>query len=122
MGFFRNIYNIAIAFLILGVVSIVFNLVLGKCNFSANFKDNTFWRHMRVTFVKRPFFVFNSIVFYQYLSLVLACTLQFTAINNHTNQGSFGGINAGGAVIAFIIATAYPLIHFYYLRRKRKVS
>jgi hypothetical protein len=119
VGFFRNIYNIAIAFLILGVVSIIFHFVLGKCDFSLNFRDNIFWRHMRVTFVKRPFFVFNSIVFYQYLSLVLACTLQFTAIKNQTNQGAFGGMNAAGAVIAFIIATIYPLIHFYYLQKKR---
>lgn len=119
MGFFRNIYNIAIAFLILGVVAIVFNLLFGKCDITRNYKENTFFRHMRVTFVKRPFFVFNSIVFYQYLSLVLACTLQFTAISNETNQGAFGGVNAAAAVIAFIVATLYPLVHFYYLNRRR---
>jgi hypothetical protein len=119
VGFYRNIYNIAIAFLILGVVAIVFYLLLGRCNISRNFKDNIFWRHMRVTFVKRPFFVFNSIVFYQYLSLVLACTLQFTAIRNQTNQGAFAGLNAAGAVVAFILATLYPLLHLYYLQRRR---
>lgn len=119
VGFFRNVYNIAVAFLILGVISILFNLVLGRCNFSRNFKDNVLWRHLRVTFVKRPFFVFNSIIFYQYLTLVLACTLQFTGVMNETNQGSYGGVNAAAAVITFIIATIYPLVHFYYLQKRR---
>ena len=71
---------------------------------------------MRITFVKRPFFVFNSIVFYQYLTLVLACTLQFTGFMNETNQGSYGGMNSAGAIVAFIIATLYPIFQFYYLR------
>lgn len=119
VGFFRNIYNIAVAFLILGIVAIVMNLLLGKCDVSRNFKDNIFWRHMRVTFVKRPFFVLNSILFYQYLSLVIACALQFTALKNSTNQGAFGGLNAAGAVVAFILATIYPLFHLYYLRRQQ---
>lgn len=119
VGFFRNIYNIAIAFLILGIVAIVFNLLLGRCDISRNWKDNTFWRHMRVTFVRRPYFIFNSIIFYQYLTLVLACGLQFTALSNKTNQGAFSGINAAAAVVAFILATIYPLFHFWYLQRRR---
>ncbi len=103
------------------VLMIVANLVLGKCNFSRNFKDSVLWRHLRITFVKRPFFVLNSIIFYQYLSLVLACTLQFTGFMNKTNVGAFGGINAAGAVIAFILATIYPLFQFYFLQRKRSL-
>jgi len=73
---------------------------------------------MRVTFVKRPFFVFNSIVFYQYLTLVLACTLQFTGFLNTTNQGAYGGLNSAAAVVAFVIATIYPMLQFYYLRKQ----
>ena len=73
---------------------------------------------MKVTFVKRPFFVFNSIIFYQFLTLCLACTLQFIDINNNTNQGSFSGINAAGAIVAFIFAIVYPLLHLYYLSHK----
>lgn len=96
------------------------NLVLGRCNFSRNFKDSVLWRHLRITFVKRPFFVFSSIVFYQYLSLVLACTLQFTGFMNKTNKGVFGGLNAAGAVVAFIIATVYPLVQFLYLQKRRQ--
>ena len=119
MGFLRNIYNIALAFLILVVVAIVLNLLFGKCDITRNYRDNIFFRHMRITFVKRPFFIFNSIVFYQYLSLVLACGLQFTAIDNQTNQGAYSGVNAAAAVIAFIIATLYPLVSFYYLNRRR---
>ena len=119
MGFLRNIYNIALAFLILVVVAIVLNILFGKCDITRNYKDNIFFRHMRITFVKRPFFIFNSIVFYQYLSLVLACGLQFTAIHNQTNQGAYSGVNAAAAVIAFIIATLYPLVSFYYLNRRR---
>ncbi len=74
---------------------------------------------MRVTFVRRPYFIFNSIIFYQYLTLVLACGLQFTALSNKTNQGAFSGINAAAAVVAFILATIYPLFHFWYLQRRR---
>jgi hypothetical protein len=101
------------------VVAIVLNILFGKCDITRNYKDNIFFRHMRITFVKRPFFIFNSIVFYQYLSLVLACGLQFTAIHNQTNQGAYSGVNAAAAVIAFIIATLYPLVSFYYLNRRR---
>ena len=75
---------------------------------------------MRVTFLKRPFFYFNSIIFYQYLTLVLACTLQFLDLTNRTNQGAYGGVNAAAAVIAFILATAYPCVHLYYLIRKAR--
>jgi len=44
--------------------------------------------------------------------------LQFLDIDNKTNQGAYGGLNAAGAIVAFIIATAYPIIHFIHLRRK----
>lgn len=115
----RNIYNIAIAFAILIIYSIVAHYVLKHCNIGRGYRDSIFFRHMRITFVKRPFFVFNSIIFYQYLTLVLACTLQFLGFMNQTNQGSFGGINAAGAVVAFVIATIYPLFHLYYLRSKQ---
>jgi hypothetical protein len=76
------------------------------------------YRHLKVTFHKRPFFVFNSLVFYQYLTLVLACCLQFLSLTNATNQGAFGSLNAAAAVVAFMLATAYPIVHFLYLRRK----
>jgi hypothetical protein len=76
-------------------------------------------RHLKVTFHRRPYFYFNSIIFYQYLTLVLACTLQFTDLNNATDQGAFGGISAAGAIIAFIFATVYPLFHFFWLRHKK---
>jgi hypothetical protein len=120
VGFFRNIYNIAIAFLILGIFSIVAHFVLGRCDFSRHFKDNVLWRHLRITFVKRPYFIFYSIVYYQYLTLIMACTLQFTGFTNQTNQGVFGGLNSAGAIVAFIFATIFPLAHFYYLQKKRK--
>jgi hypothetical protein len=79
--------------------------------------SNLLWRHLKVTFHRRPFFYFNSVIFYQYLTLILACFLQFTA-NNQTNQGAFSGVSAAAAVVAFILATAYPIVHFIYLRHK----
>lgn len=119
VGFLRNVYNIAVAFVVLMVFAVIAHLVLGRCGFSRNFKDNVLWRHLRVTFVKRPYFVFNSVVFYQYGTLLIAATLQFTGFTNKTAQGSFGGLNSAGAIVAFILATVYPLVQFYYLRRKR---
>lgn len=83
-------------------------------------ENNNFLRHWKITFHRRPYFYFNSIVFYQYLTLVLASMLQFTSISNQTNQGAFNGVSAAAAVIAFIFATIYPLAHFLWLRRKQE--
>jgi hypothetical protein len=82
-------------------------------------ESNNFLRHWKVTFHRRPYFYVNSIIFYQYLTLVLACMLQFTNISNQTQQGAFSGITGAAAVAAFILATAYPLIHFLWLRHKQ---
>jgi len=89
---------------------------IDRFGLSRDTTSKIFFRHLNVTFNKRPFFVFNSIVFYQYLTLVLACTLQFLSLYNQTNQGSYGDLNAAAAIVAFLLATVYPLIHFFYLR------
>lgn len=89
-----------------------------KFKLSRKTTTNILFRHLNVTFFKRPFFVFNSIIFYQYLTLVLACSLQFLSLYNQTNQGTYEGLNAAAAVMAFILATLYPIIHFLYLRAK----
>lgn len=75
---------------------------------------------MKVTFYRRPYFVFNSVVFYQYVTVCIACTLQFIDLSSSINSDPFTGINAAAAIIAFILATAYPLIHFFYLSYKEK--
>ena len=81
-------------------------------------QDSIFLRHLRVTFIKRPFFYFNSVIFYQYLTTVLACKLPFLDLTNRTNQGAYGGVNAAAAVIAFILATVYPYVMLWYLGKK----
>lgn len=81
--------------------------------------NNIFLRHLKVTYHRRPFFYFNSVVFYQYLSLMLACFLQFTSIYNKTDQGSFSGVTAAAAIIAFVLGTIYPIFHFLWLRHKQ---
>lgn len=78
-----------------------------------------FIRHMKITFAKRPYFVFNSVIFYQYLTLVLACTLQFIDLKTRSNFPGFRGANAAGAIVAFILATVYPIIHYLYLHYKK---
>lgn len=45
--------------------------------------------------------------------------LQFTSLTNKTDQGSFTGISAAAAVVAFIIGTLYPIAHFMWLRHKQ---
>ena len=82
--------------------------------------SNLFWRHLKVTFHRRPFFYFNSVVFYQYLTLMLACFLQFTSLQNKTAQGSFGSVSATAAVVVFALGTAYPIFHFLWLRYKQQ--
>jgi len=77
-------------------------------------------RHFKVTFHRRPYFYFNSLVFYQFLTLVLACTLQFTDSDTSTEQGAFGGVSMAAAVIAFVFATLYPLFHLFWMRHKRE--
>lgn len=76
-------------------------------------------RHIKVTFHRRPYFYFNSVIFYQYLTLMLACFLQFTSLMNKTDQGAFGGISAAAAIVAFIFGTVYPIFHLFFLRHKQ---
>lgn len=79
--FFRHIYNVGVAFAILLFVYIVFHFVMKRFN-----KSNlTFFRHMRTVFTHRPLFYFNSIIFYQYFTVVLACCLQFLDLKTRTN-------------------------------------
>ena len=114
--FFRNIYSIAVAFLILIVVYVVFYLIFRIKTIS----DDSIFRHFRITFVLRPFFYWNSVVFYQYFTLVLACCFQFMDLASRGNVAEgFIGVNAAAAIIAFIFATAYPIIHFFVLRKKK---
>lgn len=116
----RNIYNIGLAFAILVIFVVVMYFVMNKCNFGDKpFTKTTLFRHLYITYGKSPFFAINSIIFYQYLTLVLACTLQFIDLLNNTNQGSFTGASATGSIVAFIIATIYPLAHFGYLQYKQ---
>ena len=82
--FFRNIYNVGVAFAILTVVFIVFHIVFRKIKSIKN-NANVWIQHMRNTFVHRPLFYFNSIIFYQYFTVVLACCLQFLDLKTHTN-------------------------------------
>jgi hypothetical protein len=92
----------------------------GSVDFSRRFTSNKFIRHMKITFYRKVYFVFNSIIFYQYLTVCLACTLQFIDLSNNTHQQPFTGINAAAAVIAFVLATLYPLSHFFYMSYKEK--
>lgn len=95
------------------VVYLVFRL--GKAGRESN---NKFIRHMKITFYRRPFFVFNSVIFYQYITVCIACTLQFIDLSSNTNVNPFRGINAAATVICFVLATVYPLVHFFYLSYK----
>lgn len=81
---------------------------------------NWFFRHLKVTFNRRPYFVFNSVIFYQYITICIACTLQFIDLASNTNEDPFRGVNATAAIICFVLATAYPLIHFFYMSYKEK--
>jgi hypothetical protein len=74
---------------------------------------------MKISFVKRPFFYFNSIIFYQYFTVVLACTLQFLDLTSSTNVQPFITLNAIAAIVAFVFATVYPTVHFIYLKYKQ---
>lgn len=116
--FFRHIYNVGVAFAILILVYVVFRFVFGR------FKKvvNPFIRHMRVTFLHRPLFYFNSIIFYQYFTVVLSCFLQFLDLKTRTNEPTFAGVNAAACIIAFIFATLYPIIFHLLLNRKRNTA
>lgn len=46
--------------------------------------------------------------------------LQFTSLTNKTDQGSFTGISATAAIIAFILGTIYPIVHFLWIRHKQE--
>lgn len=113
--FFRHIYNVGVAFAILAVIYLIFHFVLRN-----NKSENTVIRHFRYTFAHRPIFYFNSIIFYQYFTVVIACCLQFLDLKTHTNEPRFAGVNAAACIIAFIFATLYPLIFHYFLNRQRK--
>jgi hypothetical protein len=82
--------------------------------------SNKLIRHLKLTFYRRPYFVLNSVLFYQYLTTVLACTLQFIDLTSRTNEDPFRGINAAATIITFVLATAYPIVHFFYLSYKEK--
>lgn len=74
---------------------------------------------MRTVFTHRPLFYFNSIIFYQYFTVVLACCLQFLDLKTRTNEPGFAGVNAAACIIAFIFATLYPILFHLLLHRKR---
>lgn len=78
--FFRHIYNVGVAFAILAALYLIFHFLLRK-----NKSDNLIMRHLRYTFSHRPLYYFNSIIFYQYFTVVLACCLQFLDLKTHTN-------------------------------------
>lgn len=79
--FFRHIYNVGTAFAILIFVYFVFKFIFGRFKKS----ENLFIRHMRNTFVYRTLWFFNSIIFYQYFTVVLACFMQFLDLKTRTN-------------------------------------
>ena len=83
-------------------------------------EDEFVMKHFKITFSETPYFYWNSVVYYQYFTVVLACCLQFMDLRprNHTNS-SFPDVNAAAAVIAFILATIYPWIHFFYMRSRK---
>ena len=119
INFFRNIYNIGVAFAIFLVYLIAMHFLTKQCISRRMANSNLILRHFKITFHRRPFFYFNSIIFYQYLTLILACFLQFTALSNQTNQGSFSGVTAAAAIVAFVLATAYPIFQLLWLRHKQ---
>lgn len=83
INFLRNIYNVAVIFAGLMLYLLFMNLLTGRISRESTLSSNLM-RHLKVTFHRRPFFYFNSIVFYQYLTLVFACVLQFTDLTNST--------------------------------------
>ena len=119
VNFFRNIYNIGIVFAGLVIYLGVMHVLTKKFITRRMANTSVVYRHLKVTFHRRVYFYFNSIVFYQYLTLVLACCLQFTDLTSSTNQGAFSTLSAIAAILAFVLATLYPLFHFFYLRYKK---
>jgi hypothetical protein len=125
--FFRNIYNVGLAFAILLVVFLVFNIVLriissSDSTFIKNLGNHTFVRHLKITFINRPVFYFNSIIFYQYFTVILACCFQFLDLKTRTNEKIFGSVNAAACLIAFILLTLYPIVLHIFLHQQRKIS
>ena len=119
INFFRNIYNIGVVFAILMVYLLVMHIICKKFITRRMANTSTIMRHLKVTFHRRVYFYFNSVVFYQYLTLILACCLQFTDLTNSTEQGTFTSISAAAAILAFILGTLYPLFHFFWLRHRK---
>lgn len=113
--FFRNIYNVGLAFAILILAYVVLHFIFKRFRNP----DHIFVRHMRNTFVHRPLFYFNSVIFYQYFTVVIACFLQFLDLRTRTNESTFAGVNAAACIIAFILATLYPIVFHIVLHKKR---
>ena len=88
--FFRNIYNVGFAFAILLVFFVVAHFYFRKQKLIRDGSSDQrflsiFKRHMKVTFYYRPAFYINSIFYYQYFTVVLACCLQFIDLNPVNN-------------------------------------
>ena len=116
-SFFRNIYSVGLAFLILVVVYVIGFLVFRNRLVK---EDEFVLKHFKITYSETPYFYFNSIIFYQYFTVVLACCFQFMDLRPRNNTNSaFPDVNAAAAVIAFILATIYPWFHFFYMRSRK---
>ena len=125
--FFRNIYNVGFAAAIILFVYVVIHLFFVFKKKSIRQEDETknclkiFYRHMKITFYERPLFYFNSVIFYQYFTVMLACCFQFIDLfTNTTGYKAFAGVNAAACIIAFVLATLYPLLFHLYLLWKRR--
>ena len=83
-------------------------------------ENNIVLRHFKVSFALTKFFYWNSLIFYQYFTVVLACFLQFLDLNgSHKSTEAFSTVSAISAFVAFLFVTIYPIINFVYLRGKK---
>ena len=117
--FFRNIYSIGVACLILIVVYVVGFFIFRNRVVD---EESSIMKHLKITFCLTKYFYWNSVIFYQYFTVVVACCLQFLDLRSRLfSTSAFAGINAAASIIAFILATGYPIFHFIYLRKKKKI-
>ena len=83
-------------------------------------EDNRVLRHFKISFGLTTYFYWNSIIFYQYFTVVIACFLQFLDLNaSHSSTSAFSTISSISAFIAFLFVTVYPIVNFMFMRSRK---
>lgn len=111
VSFARNVYHLVIFAIFLTVFFTLLTVLYRTVKWMRTSKA---WIYMYYGYItNRPYWLFDSLVYFQYVTLMYACFAQFMDKASHPPATS---LNLAAAILAFLFGVIWPIAQMFYLK------